>query len=149
MIIVTDEMPDYVSDYTYIKTNGLVLKNYVDTMLTTIAPGANARVFEGLVIQLERFANEFSARKSVAGLVGYAAYVEADGAYDIAAEIDAVVGAIVVIGAAVRDATPTDAAGYLLIDKLGGDGKKVPREFDEPAAAPVVAALQSLQALIN
>lgn len=149
MIKVTAAMPDYVSNYTYIKTNGLVLKNYVDDMLGTITTGANARVMEGIVIQLERFAKEFDSRRTVAGLASYAVYVEGDAGYDIEAEINAVVAAIVVVGSTIRVNTPTDADGYLLIDKLGGDGKKIPREFDATDAAPVVIAMQALQALIN
>ena len=148
MLKLSTPIPKYVADYGYIKSNGVVLKNYVIDQLAVVEQGASAKRFEGIIIQLERFATEFSARNSTPGLLEFAEFVEGAG-YGLVAEIDAVIVAIIDVGGAIRAGIPLSADGYLMVDKLGDDGKKVSREFSVLESAPVATALAALLALLD
>ena len=143
MFKTTTEIPKYVADYQYIKSNGLHFKNYINDRIDDFQSGANSKTLEGVVVQLSRFINEYTSRKVTPGLVAFAEHVDGAG-YNVVAEVEAVIAATKEVVDYIRGALPKDGNGYLLVEKIGAGGGREYRSFSASALAPAIALLTAL-----
>lgn len=109
---------------------------------------ASANVIQQLFSEAESFEAELVAVRGADGMAGYLRQVEGDPAYDLAAEVGAVIAAMDACRAAGR-AIIVDPDGYTRTQQVGADGRVTVRQVTPAEYAGLIQPLRDLRALIE
>lgn len=131
-----------VNGYTKAKTLAWNVRGMVSAFQSRISGGVNSDDLFTVADRLDRVWNELNDIRTTPGIGPYAQSQENDGAYDVAAEFTAFMGAIAAARDEIISAFPTQG-GYLLSHSYSGT-TRVPRQFTAVQLAGLSTLLQAI-----
>ena len=135
--------------YDRAKKLAVQIKRLAEARSISFASGATSAEVLSVADNLGALKAGLDEAKTIPGIAAYAQGQEDDVTYDVAAEFSAVLVAVDAVIANIVATIPTDASGWLLINKINADGTLTARSFTGAQLAGLRTVLDALAAIIS
>lgn len=138
-----------VQEYANIKNMAHNIRDAALLYAGEFGNGGNAETILRVLEKLVSLKSRLQSAPSIPGIDAYAKEQESDAAYDVVAELNAMLAEMDSVINLIVSSFPVSAGGYAEVYSFNADGSKTPRTFSKPQLAGLVTALENLAATVE